>query len=171
MGMFGKLFGGKKSKEVQLEGRDSQRVRLTIPLLASIDGKRLAHTTATNLSPMGLFLNTDDTPLTPDTKVDLEFTGLEQTLQPIRVIGRVAWIASAPNPGAGMEIDREHTDDGELRRYRAMVLYLIRHPNEAGRKQTGSFKSAVCRGCNWSGMVSVRGGKCPKCGGESFKKI
>ena len=102
MGMFGKLFGGKKSKEVQLEGRDSQRVRLTIPLLASIDGKRLAHTTATNLSPMGLFLNTDDTPLTPDTKVDLEFTGLEQPLPPIRVIGRVAWIASAPNPGAGM---------------------------------------------------------------------
>ena len=76
-----------------------------------------------NVNEGGIFIETDS-PLEMDEKVQLSFQ-LPGSDSPIRVTGRVAWIADDPtNPGMGIEFDdldaeaRAHIDE-LIRRLRA----------------------------------------------------
>ena len=166
-GFFGKLVdrikGGEPESNIQLERRRAKREEISIPVKLSVGHRRIDGARARNLSPIGLFVETNSVPPRGST-VKLSFEGVNQDNAAIDVFGEVVWTSMPPDEGVGIQINRKMTDEPNLKNYRAMVLHYIRHPPLLESHQSGKFREIRCNRCDWIGRVSVVKPACPSCG-------
>ena len=173
-GFFGKLVdrlkGGESESTIQLERRRAKREEISIPVKLTVGHRRIDGARARNLSPIGLFVETNSVPPRGST-VKLVFEGVNQDNLPIEVLGEVVWTSMPPDEGVGIQINRKMTDEVNLKHYRAMVLHYIRHPPLLESPQNGKFREVRCTRCDWIGRVSVVKPACPSCGSLDGKAL
>jgi hypothetical protein len=173
-GFFGKLVdrlkGGESESTIQLERRRAKREEISIPVKLTVGHRRIDGARARNLSPIGLFVETNSVPPRGST-VKLVFESVNQDNLTIEVLGEVVWTSMPPDEGVGIQINRKMTDEANLKHYRAMVLHYIRHPPLLESSQTGKFREIRCSRCNWIGRVSVVKPACPSCGSLDVKSL
>lgn len=173
-GFFGKLVdrlkGGESESTIQLERRRAKREEISIPVKLTVGHRRIDGARARNLSPIGLFVETNSVPPRGST-VKLVFEGVNQDNLPIEVLGEVVWTSMPPDEGVGIQINRKMTDEVNLKHYRAMVLHYIRHPPLLESPQNGKFREVRCTRCDWIGRVSVVKPACPSCGSLDVKAL
>jgi hypothetical protein len=173
-GFFGKLVdrlkGGDSESSIQLERRRAKREEISIPVKLTVGHRRIDGARARNLSPIGLFVETNSVPPRGST-VKLVFEGVNQDNLPIEVLGEVVWTSMPPDEGVGIQINRKMTDEVNLKHYRAMVLHYIRHPPLLESPQNGKFREVRCTRCDWIGRVSVVKPACPSCGSLDVKAL
>ena len=164
-GFFQRLFGSSE-RTVKLEKRRAKRESISIPVKATIGSRELNGPLAMNLSPIGLFVKASPAP-PKGSAIDLIFNGLAENDETINVTGKIVWISRLPEEGMGVEIDRIETTEENLKRYRSMVLYYIRHPPLLDQTKAG-FDLMVCNSCNWVGKVSSKNPLCNNCGSSDL---
>tara|TARA_B100000497_G_C7397516_1_gene252319 strand:+ start:47 stop:586 length:540 start_codon:yes stop_codon:yes gene_type:complete len=173
-GFFGKLVdrlkGGESESTIQLERRRAKREEISIPVKLTVGHRRIDGARARNLSPIGLFVETNSVPPRGST-VKLVFESVNQDNLTIEVLGEVVWTSMPPDEGVGIQINRKMTDEVNLKHYRAMVLHYIRHPPLLESSQTGKFREIRCSRCDWIGRVSVVKPACPSCGSLDVKSL
>ncbi|MBT6176498.1 MAG: PilZ domain-containing protein [Deltaproteobacteria bacterium] len=173
-GFFGKLVdrlkGGESESTIQLERRRAKREEISIPVKLTVGHRRIDGAKARNLSPIGLFVETNSVPPRGST-VKLVFESVNQDNLTIEVLGEVVWTSMPPDEGVGIQINRKMTDEVNLKHYRAMVLHYIRHPPLLESPQTGKFREIRCSRCDWIGRVSVVKPACPSCGSLDVKSL
>ena len=160
-GFLQRLFGSSE-RTIKLEKRRAKRESISIPVKASIGSRELNGPLAMNLSPIGLFVKASPAP-PKGSAIDLVFHGLAENDETINVTGKIVWISRLPEEGMGVEIDRAETSEENLKRYRSMVLYYIRHPPLLDETKAG-FNLMTCSDCGWVGKVSSKHVLCSKCG-------
>jgi len=160
-GFFQRLFGSGE-RTVTLEKRRAKRETISIPVKASVGSRELEGPLAMNLSPIGLFVKASPAP-PKGSVIDLSFHGVTENDDTINVTGKIVWISRLPEEGMGVEIDRAETSEENLKRYRSMVLYYIRHPPLLDQTKEG-FVLMACSDCDWVGKVSSKHALCSKCG-------
>lgn len=161
--LIGRLKGGDAESRIQLERRRAKREEISIPVILSVGHRRVDGARARNLSPIGLFVETDAVP-PRGSSVQLVFERVGDDAGAIEVQGEVVWTSMPPDEGVGVQINRKLTEELHLKNYRAMVLHYIRHPPLLEQPQTGKFREIRCSKCNWVGRVSVVKPACPSCG-------
>ena len=173
-GFFGKLVdrlkGGESESTIQLERRRAKREEISIPVKLTVGHRRIDGAKARNLSPIGLFVETNSVPPRGST-VKLVFESVNQDNLTIEVLGEVVWTSMPPDEGVGIQINRKMTDEVNLKHYRAMVLHYIRHPPLLESPQTGKYREIRCSRCDWIGRVSVVKPACPSCGSLDVKSL
>ena len=155
--------GGASSSDVELERRRAKREEISIPVRLRAGHRRIDNARARNLSPIGLFVETDTIPPRGST-ITLVFNGVGEGSGDIEVIGEVVWTSIPPDEGIGIQINRQKTDEDALKGFRAMVLHYIRHPPLLDGGGSGKYREVKCNNCSWIGRVGAGNPMCPSCG-------
>ncbi len=155
--------GGMGSSDVELERRRAKREEISIPVKLRAGHRRIDNARARNLSPIGLFVETDTIPPRGST-ITLVFNGIGEESGEIEVVGEVVWTSIPPDEGIGIQINRQKTEENALKGFRAMVLHYIRHPPLLDSAQSGKYREVKCNKCGWLGRVGAGTPKCPSCG-------
>ena len=69
-----------------------------------------------------------DNPPREGTLAKVSFEAMSEELEPVAVEGKVARRCLEPVMGMGFQIDTKKTPADQMRSYRNMVMYCIRHP-------------------------------------------
>ena len=171
-GFFDKIkrilgIGASPQDDYVEERRTANRMAMRIPVQLRRPGQSWEGHTV-NLSPGGLLVCTDAAP-TEGSQIDIAFDGVVGASDVV-VSCRVVYLTDNPQPGLGLQIDRQGTGREGCSAYRQLVMHYRKHPPLLEERRKG-IHEARCAKCNWMGRVAGTQPTCPRCGTKDMRLI